>query len=241
MHNQKSKLGSSPLKITTPIQEPPLRFDSHHDDTHSPFSSTCVRSTSSQDPILSRSELIDIMTTISTFALHYAAIYHAIGVKYHDLPFSARRSEWVVSEMRCTVDLALNASHYKQLPDLVYIFSEISLRLYESQYLLGDYQGNWQVSEKLLRRCDALMQEAEVRLNFLQAGVGNIWFVAERDEMACFDEGVDCEKARAAFRDRWLSVLPHICFAGLKREKELQVEERDIQSMSGRRWVSWSG
>jgi hypothetical protein len=150
--------------------------------------------------------------------------------------------------MRCIIDLALNSSHYKQLPDLVYIFSEISLRLYESQYLLGDYQGNWQDSEKLLRRCDALMQEAEVRLNFLQNGVWNMWFVAERDGMVCFDEGVDCEKARVAFRDGWLSVLPQICFAGLKREKELQdekrelqVEERDTQSMSGRRWVSWSG
>ena len=248
MLHQKSKLGSSPLKITTPVQDPFSRLDNRNEDIHSPLSSTCVRSTSSQDPVLTRSELINIMSTISNFALHYAAIYYTIGVNYHTLPFSARRSEWVVSDMRCIIDLALNSSHYKQLPDLVYIFSEISLRLYESQYLLGGYQGNWQVSEKLLRRCDALMQEAEVRLNFLQNGVWNMWFVAERDGMVCFDEGVDCEKARAAFRDGWLSVLPQICFAGLKREKELQdekrelqAEEREIQSMSGRGWVSWSG
>ena len=248
MQHRKSKLGSSPLKITTPVQDSCSRFDDRHDDIHSPLSSTCVRSTSSQDPVLTRSELINIMSTTSTFALHYAAIYHAIGVSYHALPFSARRSEWVVSDMRCIVDLALNASHYKQLPDLVYIFSEISLRLYESQYLLGDYQGNWQVSEKLLRRCDVLMQEAEVRLNFLQNGVWNMWSVAGRDEMVCFGEGEDCERARAAFRDRWLSVLPQICFAGLKREeelqdekRELQIQERENQSMSGRRWVSWSG
>ena len=240
MYHQKSQLGSSPLKITTPVGDPFSRFDNRHDDIHSPLSSTCVRSTSSQDPVLSRSELINIMSTISTFALHYAAIYHAIGCSYHALPFSARHSEWVVSDMRYIVDLALNVSNYKQLPDLVYIFSEISLRLYESQYLLGDYGGDWQASEKLLRRCDALMQEAEVRLKFLQDGVWNMWFVVGKDETVCFDEGEECERARAAFRDRWLSVLPQICFAGQKREKELQNEEREIQSRSGRRWVSWS-
>ncbi|GAB7328342.1 hypothetical protein MBLNU13_g00334t1 [Cladosporium sp. NU13] len=241
MYHQKSKLGSSLLNITTPIQDPFSRFDKHHDETYSPLSSTCVRSTSSQDPVLSRGELIRIMTTISTFALHYAAVYHAIACSYHALPFSARRSEWVVSDMRCIVDLAFNASHYKQLPDLVYIFSEISLRLYESQYLLGNYPGKWQDSEKLLRRCDALMQEAEVRLKFLQDGVWNMWFIVDKDEKVCFDESEDCNRARSAFRDRWLSSLPQICFAGQKREKELQDEMKESESRSERRWVSWSG
>jgi len=244
-HHKKAKLGSSPLKLTTtPTEQPSPLYNNYHADTHSPLSSTCVRSTSSQDPILTRSELLKIMETISTFALHYAAVYHAIGSSYHALPFSARRSAWVVPEIRCIVDLALNSSHYKQLPDLVYLFSEISLRLAEAQYRLNHYHADWQVSEKLLRRCDALMQEAEVRLNFLKAGVWNMWFVVDRDEKVVFDEGEECEKARAAFRDRWLSVLPQICFAGLMREREVQEEikrEGQLQGQGGRRWVSWSG
>ena len=69
-----------------------------------------------------------------------------------------------------------------------------------------------------------------------------MWFVVDKDEQVCFDEGGDRERARAAFRDRWLSVLPQVCFAGQRREKELQDEERrESQSGSGRRWVSWSG
>jgi hypothetical protein len=245
MNYPKPKLGSSPLKITTtPTHEPKPLFSNYYEDLHSPLSSTCVRSTSSQDPVLTRSELINIMSTISAFALHYASVYHAIGCSYHLLPFSARRSNWVVSDMRCIVDLALNASHYKQLPDLVYIFSEISLRLAEAQFRLGDYRGDWRVSEKLLRRCDALLQEAEVRLGFLQDGVWNMWFVVGKDERVVFDEGEEIERARAAFRDRWLSVLPQMCFMGQRREKELQEEmrdrEREREFQGGRRWFSWS-
>jgi hypothetical protein len=58
-----------------------------------------------------------------------------------------------------------------------------------------------------------------------------------------FDEGEKIERARAAFRDRWLSVLPQMCFMGQKRERELQVEtrEREREIQGGRRWVSWSG
>jgi hypothetical protein len=240
MHHEPSKIGSSPLKISTPTHKPSSRFDHHqNEDLQSPQSSTCVRSTSSQDPILTRSELINITNTIYAFALHYAAVYHDVGRSYHALPFSARRSEWLVNDMRGIVDLALNASHYKQLPDLVYIFSEISHRLNASQQLLGRYRADWQASEKLLRRCDALLQEAELRLKFLQTGVWNMWFVVGRVEAVSFDEGEDCARAKVAFENRWLSVLPQICFAdhGDGESKIQMVGKRE----SGRREGSWSG
>lgn len=241
MHHQKGKLGSSPLKLTTTLNQPSPRFDSHHEDVHSPQSSTCVRSTSSQDPICTRSELLNIMSTVSAYALHYAAVYHDIGCSYHALPFSARRSGWVVTDMRAIVDAALNASAYKQLPDLVYIFSEISLRLYQSQHLLGDLGADWQGAEKLLRRCDALMQEAEVRLRFLQAAVWEMWFVVGRDGKVLFEEGEESVSARAELEKRWLSVLPQICFAE-KHQRESELEMRkESEKLSGRRWVSWSG
>jgi len=137
--------------------------------------------------------------------------------------------------MRSVVDLALNASQYKQLPDLVYIFTEISSRLDEARQLLREYRGDWRASERLLRRCDELMQEAEVRLDFLQAEVWNMVFMVGRDEKVVFDEGEVCERAREAFRDRWLGVLPHICFAGARNEWE----EKGRKNLGGRRWVSY--
>ena len=80
-----------------------------------------------------------------------------------------------------------------------------------------------------------------MRLNFLQNGVLNMWFVVEKDEKVCFDEGEDRKRARAASQDRWLSVLPQICFASQTRAKELQDEMKENEIRSGRRWVSWSG
>lgn len=202
----------SPSQTATPSDRNTGRFD-FFEDAVSPQSSTCVRSTSSQDPLLTRSELIGMMQTISNFALHYAAVYHGIGCSYHSLPFSARRSEWVIEGMRVTTDEAFTASQYKQLPDLVYIFSEVSHRLNVTQKLFLRPGGDWQASEKQLRRCDTLLQEAELRLRFLQAGVGNMWFTVSRDEAVNWDEGDILAKARAAFENRWMSVLPQICFA----------------------------
>lgn len=233
MHYQKGQSDFSPLAITTPSHKshrptdqgalspsqtatPSDRITSRFDffeDALSPQSSTCVRSTSSQDLLLTRSELIGMMHTISNFALHYAAVYHGIGCSYHSLPFSARRSEWVIEGMRVRTDDAFTASQYKQLPDLVYIFSEVSHRLDETQRLLHRPRGDWQASEKQLRRCDALLQEAELRLRFLQAGVGNMWFTVGRDGAVSWDEGDVLARARAAFENRWMSVLPQICFA----------------------------
>jgi hypothetical protein len=65
-----------------------------------------------------------------------------------------------------------------------------------------------------------------------------MWFVVGRDEKVCFIEGEESESARAAFRNRWLGVLPQVCFAE-KHAREAE-EERRMESQGGRRWVSWS-
>lgn len=241
MHRRMGQSGFSPLKIATPTHQHSARFDHYEtlEEVQSPQSSTCVRSTSSQDPVLTRSELISIMETISDFALHYATVYHGIGRAYHTLPFSARHSKYIVSEIRGIVELALNASHYKQLPDLVYVFSEISSRLNDSQKLLHNDRQDWQMSEVHLRRCDMLLQEAEVRLRFVQAGVWNMWYVVGKDEKVHFDEGDDAARAKRAFENRWLVVLPPMCFADHKDSDLQNNTSRDSQG--GRRWTSWSG
>jgi hypothetical protein len=48
------------MPTTTQDEQQPKSLDTR-DGTLSPQSSTCVRSTSSEDPLLSRGELIDIM------------------------------------------------------------------------------------------------------------------------------------------------------------------------------------
>lgn len=216
------------------LQRSSVRFDDN-DNTLSPLSSVCARSPNSEGPVFTRTrgELIKSMNAISTFARHYASVYHGVGLSYHSLPFSARRSEWVLEGMRFRVDEALTTSHYKQLPDLVYIFTEISHRLNNAQLLLGEQYG-WQGAESQLRRCDKLLQEAEIRLRFLQSGVGNMWFTAGRDNSVTWDEGAVLWKARKAFETRWLGVLPQICFTHHPKSQESQ------DHLSGRRWVSWS-
>jgi hypothetical protein len=58
MGQQEDQSGSMPT--TTQDEQQPKSLDTR-DGTLSPQSSTCVRSTSSEDPLLSRGELIDIM------------------------------------------------------------------------------------------------------------------------------------------------------------------------------------
>ena len=60
-------------------------------------------------------------------------------------------------------------------------------------------------------------------------------FMVGRDEKVVFDEGEVCGRAREALRDRWLGVLPQICFAGAR--KEWEAKERE--NLGGRRWVSY--
>jgi len=58
MVDQEGQSGSIP---DTPHDEPQPNTLDRRDGTLSPQSSTCIHSTSSEDPVLSRGELIDIM------------------------------------------------------------------------------------------------------------------------------------------------------------------------------------
>lgn len=112
--------------------------------------------------------------------------------------------------MREETTQALTALHFNQLPDLVSIFGEVSLRLRESQDLLCHPDKDWQAAEAQLRRCDLLLQEAETRMRFLQAAVWNMWFAVKYDDLVTWDEGEDLAEGRAVLKNGWLSVLPEI-------------------------------
>jgi hypothetical protein len=114
--------------------------------------------------------------------------------------------------MRDEATQALTACPVNQLPDLVSIFGEVSLRLRESQDLLCHPDEDWQAAEVQLRRCDTLLQEAEIRMRFLQAAVWNMWFAVEYDNLVTWDESEEMADARAVLRKGWLSALPKICF-----------------------------
>ena len=74
-----------------------------------------------------------------------------------------------------------------------------------------------------LRRCDTLLQEAEIRMRFLQAAVWNMWFAVEFDKLVTWDESEEMADARAVLRNGWLGALPKICFMD-ESIKESQVE-----------------
>jgi hypothetical protein len=114
--------------------------------------------------------------------------------------------------MRDEATQALTALPVNQLPDLVSIFGEVSLRLKESQDLLCHPDEDWQAAEVQLRRCDTLLQEAETRMRFLQAAVWNMWFAVEYDKMVTWDESEEQANERVVLRNGWLSALPKICF-----------------------------
>lgn len=209
MGQQEGQTGSVPE--TMQDEQHPKSTDTR-DATLSPQSSTCIRSTSSQDPVLTRGELIDIMDHVSAFAQHYGAAHHGIGCSFHELPYSARVTRWVCPKMREEATQALTALHFNQLPDLVSIFGEVSLRLKESQSLLCHPDKDWQAAEIQLRRCDNLLQEAEIRMRFLQAAVWNMWFAVEHDKSVTWDEGDVLADGRVVLKNGWLSVLPRICF-----------------------------
>lgn len=237
MYRHLSETGLTRLSFKPPTYERRVYSDNVNALALSPQSqsSTAVRSSSSsQDPIFTRSELVNVMHNISAFALHYSSTYFSIGSSYHALPFSARISQWVVQDMRAKAENALNASSYRQLPDLVYVFAELSYRLNESQLLLNSEKGDWQASERQLRRCDMLLQEAELRLRFVQCAVWNMWWTVGRDEKVSWDEGEDKERTRAAFEKRWLSVLPQICFNG--RQHDAVAEEGEEGNGRQRKW-----
>jgi len=228
MDQHKDQSEPSPPTMHNKLQ---MDREDQRDGTLSPQSSTCIHSTSSQDPVLTRGELIDILDHISAFAQHYGAAYHGIGCSYHELPYSARVTRWVVSEMRDEATKALTALHVNQLPDLVSIFGEVSLRLGESQDLLCHPERDWQAAEAQLRRCDLLLQEAEIRMRFLQAAVWNMWFAVEYDKLVTRDEGDVLAEAQAVLKNGWLSVLPNICFM---KEGTSEAEKESEKKTKGR-------
>lgn len=228
MYHQLAPLGLSP---GTPATQSNRSSFEYYEDAQSPQSSVCVRSTKSEDPVFTRGELVESMKSISKFALHYAAVYHSIGLSYHSLPFSARQSQWVVEDLRFKVEDALCTSVYKRLPDLIYIFTEISHRLNNAQFFL--VRGTqWQGAETQLRRCDDLLQEAELRLRFLQSGVGNMWFTVGRDNAVTWTEGKAYARARRTLEKRWLSVLPQMCFADPAQSQASRDEQHEREFWS---------
>lgn len=183
---------------------------------HSRQASSCVQSTTSEEPVPTRGHLLDILRHISMFASHYASVYFAIGCSYHSLPFSARQSSWVTAGMRQKAAEALITSTSQQLPDLVYIFDEIAHRLGIAQNELHSNGRQWLSSEIQLRRCDMLLQEAEMRLRFLQGAVGSMWFAIGRDDEITWEEDERLIGARARMKSEWACVLPQMCFAEAK-------------------------
>lgn len=181
--------------------------------THSRQTSSCMQSTTSEVPTPTRFELIDTMQHISSWALNYSHVYYAIGSSYHLLPFSARQSDWVTPGMRSKTIEALIISDAHQLPDLVHLFGEIAHRLDIAQFTLQLPGRQWLSSEVQLRRCDMLLQEAELRLRFLQGAVGSMWFAVGRDAEITHEETERSAWARALLKKNWARVLPQMCFA----------------------------
>lgn len=124
----------------------------------------------------------------------------------------ARSSNWVTPGMRQRAAEALMASDQQQLPELVHLFNEISHRLENAQKLLQLDGNKWLPSIKELRRCDMLLQEAELRLRFLQGAVGNMYFAVGRDEAITWEETERLAHARAALKFQWACILPQMCF-----------------------------
>ena len=230
MDNQLAPFGLSPL---TPATQSNRSSFENHPDAQSPQSSVCVRSTNSEEPVFTRGELIEKMKGISKFAMHYASVYHGIGLSYHSLPFSARRSEWVVKDLQSEVHEALTTTVYARLPQLIDIFTEISHRLNNAQLFLVR-ESQWRGAETQLRRCDDLLQEAELRLRLLQSGVGNMWFTVGRDEQVTWNEGKAYARARRTMERRWLSKLPQICFADPVQSQASKDEQ--CERMEGAFW-----
>lgn len=58
-----------------------------------------------------------------------------------------------------------------------------------------------------------LLQEAELRLRFLQGAVGSMWFAVGRDAGITYEETEKWAWARALLKKNWARVLPQMCFA----------------------------
>lgn len=150
---------------------------------------------------------------MSAFALHYAAIYHALGINYHFLPLAARTSKWVIEDMQRLAAEAFTASPDHQRPDMIVLLHEVGLRLQETKHLLGLNAWTLASAEVQLRRCDVLLREAEVHLRFLESVVGEMWFVVGRDEAVRGGvESLAEAGEREGLKREWAMVLPQMCF-----------------------------
>lgn len=179
------------------------------DDALSTHSSSCVVSTTSEKPALTRFELMEMMRHMSAFALHYANAYYGIGLSYYFLPVSARTSKWVTMGMQQKAADAFTTSPNHQRPDLVCLLNEVGYRLQEAQFLLSSSHWTLSSAEVQLRRCDMLLQEAELHLRFLQGAVGSMWFAIERDQNIYWEED---QAGINELRSDWAKILPQMCF-----------------------------
>lgn len=219
MHEYHRDGDFSPLTMSPTTESDNTDF---FQSAHSRQTSSCMQSTTSQEPVPTRDHLLETLHRISAFALHYADVYYAIGCSYHILPLSARQSRWVTQGMAQKAAEALITSSHLQLPDLVHLFNEIGHRLDNAQWMLRfSYEKQWMSAEIQLRRCDMLLQEAEIRLRFLQGAVGSMWYAVGRDKDVTWTENERLIGVRALLKKDWASILPQMCFAHTSRELSL--------------------
>ncbi|OQN95944.1 hypothetical protein B0A48_17782 [Cryoendolithus antarcticus] len=143
---------------------------------------------------------------------HYAPAYLALGRLYHSTPMTARTSPWILPAFQQVVGEAFMVSRDRQLPELVQIFGEISMRLTQtSKMLVQMADEDLGKLEAELKRCDELLGEAAVRLKMLQSAVGDICGVFENDRERCRAESEEGWRARGVAERAWVVVLPEVC------------------------------
>ncbi|KAK6432114.1 hypothetical protein LTR95_011720 [Oleoguttula sp. CCFEE 5521] len=157
-------------------------------------------------------ELREHHTALLASLHHYASAYLAVGRLYHSTPMAARSSPWILPALQQIAGEAFVASRDRQLPELVQIFGEISMRLTQiSKTLVQAADEDLGKLEAKLKRCDALLGEAAIRLKLLQSAVGEICGVYERDRDAWWVESSDGPKERGVAEREWVNVLPEVC------------------------------
>nr|OQO28141.1 hypothetical protein B0A51_05681 [Rachicladosporium sp. CCFEE 5018] len=143
---------------------------------------------------------------------HYAPAYLALGRLYHSTPMTARTSPWILPAFQQVGGEAFMVSRDRQLPELVQILGEISMRLTQtSKMLVQMADEDLGKLEAELKRCDELLGEAAVRLKMLQSAVGEICGVYENDRERYWAESEEGWRARGVAERAWVAVLPEVC------------------------------
>ncbi|OQN98568.1 hypothetical protein B0A48_15830 [Cryoendolithus antarcticus] len=157
-------------------------------------------------------ELREHHTALLASLHHYAPAYLALGQLYHSSPLAARTSPWILPAFQQIVGEAFIASRDRQLPELVQIFGEISMRLTQASKLLMQKGEEVLLGlERELRRGDELLGEAAVRLRMLQSAVGEICGVYENDRERYWVEDEEGVRERGVTERAWVGVLPEVC------------------------------